>query len=220
VASTLYVIFKITLAAGETLLYSEAAGFQVFDAVGRLKVRSQTATPATGIRQRVGYMTASLSGTKTLTSQTSFAYYIGKAQTALSSIQVRLRVTTAYGADGATPWAEMAVATGAPAIGSNPTLTVVGTLNVAAIINSTGQITATIPVSGGQAINEGDDLWVIIANKATTVAVVRSESIADDLQAGYQAAATTTQPSAIVGTPTAFTTEGATTVAPWLSVSP
>lgn len=220
VSSTNVLLFRTTLAAGESLNYSEAAGWQVHDANGRLRTRPSVASPAPLVRLPAFAMNASLSGTKSLTSTTAFAYYVGKAPSPLSAVQVRLRVTTAYGADGATPYAEIALAKGTPVLAGNPSLTVVGHANVAAVINSTGQKSIDISVAGGQSVDEGDDLWIVFGVKATTTAVLRALSIADDLQAGFMAAATTTQPSAIVGTPTSFTVEGATVLSPWFTVSP
>jgi hypothetical protein len=217
VGGTLYILFgPVIMASGETLIFTETAGFQIFDTSGRLKAKPIVGQPIPNLRPRSGFSTAGLGSTKSLTTGTAFAAYLGKAQAALGTIKVQYRVTTAYVAGGGTPYCEIAVATGAPSIGANPTLTVVGYADISAVANSTGIKTTTITVSGGQAINEGDDLWIIIGNKTTTtVAVVRAESIADDLQAGFQAAVATTQPSAVVGTPTVYTVEGATVLAMW-----
>jgi len=213
---TVYTIVEATLQGKEALHYFEGVGWQIFNATGQLRSKLSSGSPIESIRNRVGFVTASLGSTKTLTSTTSFAYYVGKAGPGgIASIQVRVNVTTAYGADGATAWAEFAIATGAPVIGGNASLTTQGYTDVSATINSTGRKTITITVTG--AVAEGDDVWIIFANKATTPAQLRADSIADDLTSGYQAAATTTQPSTM-GAGTTFTVEGATVLAVWFSV--
>lgn len=159
------------------------------------------------------FATASLTGTKTLTSGTAFAVYLGKATKSISSAQLRYNVTTAM---ATITWGELAIAKGSINIGGNPTLTVVGYADISAVANSTGRKSTTVNVSSGQSINAGDDLWAIIGNSATTAAVVRAPSMADDIQVGVQASVAS-RPSTIVGTPTAFTIEGATTLAPWIA---
>jgi hypothetical protein len=114
-------------------------------------------------------------------------------------------------------WGEVAIAKGAINVGGNPTLTVVGYADVSASFNSTGQKSTTVNVSAGQSISAGDDLWVIIGNAATTAAVMRAASIADDIQVGLQASVAS-RPSTIVGTPTAYTIEGATTLPAWVAL--
>ncbi|MGD9674490.1 MAG: hypothetical protein AB7U98_13540 [Candidatus Nitrosocosmicus sp.] len=164
--------------------------------------------------QNPGFSTANLTSTKTITSGSCFAVYVGKATKAVTSAVVRARVTTAA---ATITWAEVALAKGSINVGGNPSLTVVGFADVSATYNSTGQKSTTINVASGQSINPGDDLWVIIGNAATTAAVVRAASIADDIQVGQQASVAS-RPSTIVGTPTAFTIEGATTLAAWVGL--
>jgi len=217
VSSTAYTIVYAVLKTKQALHYFENVGWQIYDTTGNLRTRLTSGESIPSLRTRVGgVFTAGLGSTKSLTSQTSFAYYVGQAPPGgIASIKVRLRVTTAYGGDGATPWAEIAIATGAPSIGGNANLTTQGFTDVSAIINAIAQVTVTVAVTG--TVNEGDDVWIIFANKATTVAVLRADSLADDLTSGYQVAAVTTQPSTM-GAATAFTVEGATVLAPWFSV--
>lgn len=205
---------KVTLAAGEWLHYTDAEGWVKFDANGQRQTAVVTIAPAPSWITAPHFATANLTSTKTITSTSSFALYLGKAPRALSQATVRLRVTTAA---AVIVWAEVAIATGSIVVGSNPSLTVQGYVDVSAIINSTGQKTIVVPVSSGRSIAAGEDLWVLIGNQATTAAVVRAQSIADDLQVGYQAGGTQ-RPSLIVGTPTSFTIEGATTLAAWVAL--
>ncbi|MGL4576905.1 MAG: hypothetical protein ACRCV9_19110 [Burkholderiaceae bacterium] len=157
--------------------------------------------------------TANLTSAKTITSTNSFAVYIGKAPRALTSIPIRYRVTTA----GVTiTWAEVAVAKGAVNVGGNPTLTVVGHADVAAVVTTVGQKTTTVNVAAGQRIDPNDDLWLIIGNNATTAVQVRALSIADDIQVGVQASLVT-RPSLNVGVAQVYTIEAATTLPAWIA---
>lgn len=162
------------------------------------------------VRMSPMFATANLTSTKTLTSNTSFAVYVGKAPSANPTVTVRYRVTTAA---ATITWAEVAIATGAVVAGGNPSLTVRGFTNVAAVINSTGQKTTAVTTSG---VAAGDDLWIIVGNQATTAGAVRAQSIADDIQAGVQAARASNRPSTQSGAQT-YTIEGATTLAPWVA---
>lgn len=204
---------RIDLPVGYVLQYSDELGFNVIDTAGRTLQR-QAFAGASSVLVPPGYANASLTATKTITSGTSFAVYVGKAPAALTSAVVRSRVTTAM---ATITWGEVALAKGSINVGGNPTLTVVGFADVSASFNSTGQKSTTVNISSGQQIIEGDDLWVIIGNQATTAAVMRAQSIADDIQTGIQASVGS-RPSTIVGTPTAFTIEGATTLAAWVNL--
>jgi len=217
VSATIYNVISVTLRPLDCLHYeSESCAWTIYDYRGDVRAARYPNEPGPGFRHRVGFSTGTAGSTKSLTTQTAFAYYVGKASAGgITAVQVRVRVTTGC---STITYAEFAIATGAPVIGGNPTLMVVGYQDVSAIINQTGVRTVLIPVSSGQKILEGDDLWVVVGNQATTACVLRADNEADDLQSGYAAAATTTQPSTIVGTPTAFTTEGATVLAPWMAV--
>jgi hypothetical protein len=114
-------------------------------------------------------------------------------------------------------WSEIAIAKGVINIGANPSLTVVGWADTAAIFNSIGQKTVTINVSAGQIIDPGNDLWVLVGNAATTVSILRAQSIADDIQVGVQAALAT-RPSLNVGAAQTYTIESATVLAAWLAL--
>lgn len=177
-------------------------------------VRAYVPAVGSSVLMAPHFATANLTTVKTITSGSSFAVYVGKAPRDITSATLRCDVTTAM---TSVTWGEVALATGAINVGGNPTLTVVGYADVSASYNSTGLKSTTINVSVGQQINAGDDLWILIGNSATIAANVRAQSVADYLQVGVQASAAQ-RPSTIVGTPTAFTIEGATTVAAWVAL--
>jgi hypothetical protein len=196
----------VTLQAGETLIYVDGCGFSVLDASGRPKIRETVVSPIPQVEFSPCHANTAGAGVKTITTTNSFALYMGKAPRALTSIQMRYRVTTAA---ATITWAEVALAKGTVNVGGNSTLTVVGFADVSAVVNSTGLKTTTVNVSSGQSVNEGDDLWLIFGNQATTALIVRADSGQEDLQTGMLCTATT-RPSTIVGTGTAFTIEANT----------
>lgn len=203
-----------TLALDESLHFTDTEGWVKIDANGQRQCVVSTVAPVPSWVWAPHFATNNLTATKTLTSGSCFAVYLGKAPYALSQVRVRLRVTTAA---VTITWAEVAVAIGGVNVGTNPSLTVLGYSDVSAVINSTGQKTVLVSVSAGRQIAAGEDVWVVIGNSATTAGVVRAQSIADDLQVGVQASVAQ-RPSTILGTPTAFTIEGATTLAPWVAL--
>ena len=203
-----------TLALDESLHFTDTEGWVKIDANGQRQCVVSTVAPVPSWVRAPHFATNNLTATKTLTSGSCFAVYLGKAPYALSQVRVRLRVTTAA---ATITWAEVAVAIGGVNVGTNPSLTVLGYSDVSAVINSTGQKTVLVSVSAGRLIAAGEDVWVVIGNSATTAGVVRAQSIADDLQVGVQASVAQ-RPSTILGTPTAFTIEGATTLAPWVAL--
>lgn len=195
---------SVTLRAGEMLQFTDVGGFKVFDSAGRELVRHLFYYDR-GILQPALMMSANITTAKTITSGSTFAIYVGRAPKPITSLQVRLQVTTAA---ATITWAEIGIAKGAINPGGNPTLTPVGHADVAAVVNSTGRKTVTINVAAGQVINEGDDLWILIGNQATTALQVRGLSIVDDNQLGVQGAVAT-RPSTTIGTNVVYTAETA-----------
>ena len=214
VSGTEYDIIVMTLKAGECLEFVDGRGFRHFSANGIEVVSSANLALVPGVLMNPAFASANLTSVRTTTSAVAYAVYMGRAPRSLSVVKLRLRVTTAA---ATITWAEVAIATGSINIGGNPTLTVRGYTDVSAVVNSTGLKSIDIPVSTGQAINEGDDLWAIYGASATTVLVVRAQSIADDLQVGLQASLSN-RPSTNVGVSQAYTVESATTTAAWLAL--
>lgn len=206
------ILIKPTLQSGETLIYEDGLGWSIFNAQGILKTSPSNSANSSAVLNQPGFATAALTGVRTIDSSSTKAVYVGKAPRALTSLQIRLRVTTAV---AVITWAEVGIGKGPIVVGGNPTITPVGFVDVSASHNSTGQKTHTVNVSAGQAINEGDDLWVLVGCAAGTATVLRAATMADDLQVGTQAAATT-RPSTTIGTGVSYTLDGATVLAPWV----
>jgi len=162
------------------------------------------------VRLAPHFATANLTSTKSLTSGWTFAVYMGRLQTAASSVSVRLRMTTG---SATITWAEVAIAKGPVVAGAGTNLTRLGFTDASAIMNSVGLKTVTVALTGAAV---GDDIWVLIGNAATTLGVVRAQSIADDIQTGSQVAANV-RPSTMASS-TAFAVEAASTLAMWCAV--
>jgi hypothetical protein len=104
-------------------------------------------------------------GTTSLISNSSYAYYIGRAGSAFTSVSIRVQVDTAL---VTTTWAEVGIGT-SPDITLNggASITRRGFTNVASVFSSTGDKTVAITVSD---VAEGDNLWALIGSQATTQA--------------------------------------------------
>lgn len=207
------ILWAGTLAAGERMVMADGIA-TVYNTSGVPKSAPLNSPNYSSVLMCPAFSTANLTGTRSITSTNSYAVYVGKAPRSITSANVRYRVTT--GAATIT-WAELALATGSINVGGNPTLTVRGYADVSGTVTGTGQFTTSVSVSAGQAINEGDDLWCIYGNQASTVTVLRAQSIADDLQVGVFAYLST-RPSSNVGVAQAYTIDGATQTSPWFAV--
>lgn len=208
-----YQIWKGVLNAGERVVLTKN-GAVVFNSAGIPKTSPLAGPALSSILMSPFFSTANLTSVRSITSTNTYAVYAGRAPRSLTSLAVRYRVTTAA---ATITWAEMAIAKGNIVIGGNPTLTVVGYADVSAVVDSTGQKTTTVSVSSGQTVSEGDDLWALFGNNATTVAVLRAASIADDLQVGA-AAWLSTRPSLNVGNGQSYTLETGSALPPWFAV--
>lgn len=111
------------------------------------------------------------------------------------------------GAGYSTTWAELAIATGAPQFGSNPTLTVVGYVSAQAFMQTPinpGNL--VVPISAGRRIRSGEGIWTVAATLGGLSPTVAT-CLADDLGTGYSATNTTAswRPSSNVGIDTVWT---------------
>lgn len=108
VATVLYQIIKTTLRPLDCLVYEENTGWTVYDYRGDIRASLRANEHGQGLRNRVGFSTTSAGSTKSLTSTSTFAYYIGKAPASgITGVQVRVRLTTA---PVTVTWAEVAIA--------------------------------------------------------------------------------------------------------------
>jgi hypothetical protein len=200
-----HITSPISLRAGEGVIYSEQGGFEVLNSNGIPYLISVQDAPAPSLTFPEWCSTAAITTSKSLFSNTAWAIYVGKSPCALSGVNIRYNVTTAA---ATITWAEVGLATGQLIANGNSALTVVGTTDVSAVINSTGLKTTKIVAT--KPIHEYDDLWILIGNQATTVAQIKQATIIDHHQQGIASSNVNTRPSNILGIATGFLTESNT----------
>ncbi len=205
------ILVKILLQVGETLEYNQSQGWRVLDPYGIRKEGTMLSMPKPFAYENMGFNAANISATRTLTSTSSFAQYLGRAEYGYTQCLLRYRTTTAA---ATVTWAEVAIASGTFAIGANQSLTTRG------FTSATGNFTATAGIKQNSitltGISAGMDLWAILGNEASTAAVVRA-GLADNLQSGFASAATA-RPSTMSAN-TTFTLSADTDAMLWLACS-
>ncbi len=125
-----------------------------------------------------GFVADTATAVTTPTSNQIIAQYLGVAPRALTSITVRVNVTTQVSASPT--WAEIGIAKGTPTMGSGASLTRIGYTNVASTFNSTGLKDTAVTVTAAA----GDHLWVLWGSQAATPYVLRGGGIGDALSTG------------------------------------
>ncbi len=201
-SGTRYIMHEIILAPGETATLLEGGAAPIiYDSNGIIRTTGYVNAQNVGGIKFVPGMWGSVT-TKSLTTTSTFAVYLGRLQRNTSQIQVLFRVTT--GAATIT-WAEAGLCSGTPVLNGNASLSLIGSAtNVSSIINTTG--TKILVFTG--TYTAGQHLWFVIGNQATTAGVLRATA-ADDIQSGISQVATSTRPSTM-STPTAFAVEANT----------
>lgn len=185
------ILCRILLQVGETLQWTQEYGWRVIDPYGIRKEGTVLSIPKAAVYQNVGFNAANITGTRTITSTNTMAQYLGKAEYAYTSCQLRYRITTAA---ATITWAEVAIASGTFNLGGNQTLTTRGFTDVSGSINSTGLKQTTVALTG---VTAGMDLYALIGNQAVTAAVVRA-GLGDDITTGFASAAVA-RPSTMAG---------------------
>jgi len=195
----------LSLRPGECVIYSEQKGFEILNANGLPYLISVVDAPAPAFVFPEWCSAGSLTANKTLSTNTAWAVYVGRAPYALAGVNIRCNVITAA---ATITWAQVALATGPLVANGNSALTVVGTTDVSGVINTTG--VKTIKVMSTNPVHEYDDLWIIIGNQATTEAVIRQGTVIDHHQQGMASSRINCKPSDILGVATGFLTESNT----------
>jgi hypothetical protein len=207
VSTTQRTMFRGNIDPGGCLMFTDTYGFEIMNAYGVPAAGGNVVTASALMNMNYG-VTANVTGTKTITSGSSFLCYMGTAPKASSSVSIRYNVTT--GAATIT-WAEMGVFKGLPLLGSNPTLTRLGSADISGTITATGRKNTTVSLSTN--ISVGDEIWVGIGNQASTAAVLRAFSLAEDLQIGLNVSGAVR--ISTVASPTAWTID--TAVPAWFA---
>jgi hypothetical protein len=185
--------------------YSDQRGFEILNANGLPYLIAVQDAPAPSIIFPEWCSAGDLTANKSLYSNTAWAIYVGKAPYAITGAHVRYNVTTAA---ASVTWAQVALAKGPLVANGNSALTIVGTTDVASVINTTGLKTTKILVSSP--IHEYEDLWIVIGNQAGTVAQIRQGTAIDHHQQGMASSRIDCKPSDILGVATGFLTESNT----------
>jgi hypothetical protein len=155
-----------------------------------------------------------------LTDATCYAVCVGRLPTSATAVRVRFEVTAAMA--GVVTYAEVGIGKGTPpGDGTSPSITPVGHTDVSAVINSTGTKTVDVSVAGGQTLNSGDYLWLLIAQSASSTNPTLRTLQPEASQSGFHGTRTTTQISTNIGSALTFTlATGATNASPWMSAKP
>ena len=176
------------LQVGESIQWTSANGWKVFDAQGSMKVSGLY--QASGAVNMPAYFAApNTTTTLTLTSTNCYCIYLGRVERNFNTINLAYRITTAA---ATITWAEVAIYKGTPTLGNNATLSSrLGFTDVSGSWQSTGQKNTSVSVSG---LAAGDDIWAVFSNSATTAAAVRA-GLADDVNGGFFQTVTNKRPS-------------------------
>ena len=210
-----HITSPIYLRIGESLTYSKGQGFQPYHANGLPYCVQTTLQPQPSMMWPHWISTVGLAGTKSITTTSTFAVYLGRAPFSLSGVRILCKVTTAA---ATITWAEFGLAKGRLVFNGSPTLTPIGYTDVSTIVNSTGVKNIPIALSGTNYIQAHDDLWLLVGNQATTALVLMAPTLTDNTSMGFFASATT-RPSTTLGTPTAYTAEADTALGIYCMVS-
>lgn len=188
----------------------QANGYASLDASGKVpsaQLPASSGLQHDSIAMPPFFRMANLTAVTAFATNTSYFIYLGKVSSAISTLDIRCRVTTAA---ATITWAEVGVFTGAaPAFGGNASLTRRGFTNVAATFNGTGQKTTTVALTG---VSANDELWLAFGSQATTPFQLRG-GLADDIQVGWFA--TFAGRISLAASPQVVTLGSATFVPPW-----
>ena len=171
-------LFFAVLQTNESLIFDLENGWSIFDTFGQKKIDGIHLVNNGSIKlPDLTAPLANITSVSTIASTNIPAIYLGKADRAYSAVTVSYRVTTLA---ASITWAELAIYKVAQpmGVGTQQQHLRLGFTNTAAIWNSTGQKATTVTLTG---CKEGDDLYAVFGNVATTSAVFRSTNQADPL---------------------------------------
>lgn len=203
----------MTIKAGESVHYDDAIGWVYYDWNG--KPRRLATGPNTGegpVRGPNCQFVNTIASVREIPTGCSVATYMGRAPKTTNRVAPKFRLTTTT---AAVTWGEIAVATGSPSLGNAVPLTVVGVSTANNPLASSwtagttlvGIYSTMIDTAPGFQITEGDDIWILFSNSATTPAQLRASPTADDMSSGVTLQANT-QPSLNIGVPVTYNLDG------------
>jgi hypothetical protein len=205
-ATTTSTILNISLLPNESLQYTFNNGWQVYNDSGFLKVLGSYDVP-NALRNCMYIKPINTTTALTLVSGTDYIVYLGEADRNYGTIKMQYNVTNS---PTVITWSEIAIYKGSPTINSTTNiLTFCGYADVSAVVNSTGNKTTTINVTG---ITINDDIFAVFGSVHTGTYNLRA-GLADDLGTGFFSTATgSLRPST---NPTITGTTDSTTASVW-----
>jgi len=178
------ILFSSYLFVGDSIQYTINDGWQVYNHNGIIKNYGTTLNPSS-VRMPEYFNAVNATTTRTLTSGTNFAYYLGSCDRPYTQITILYQITTALGAT--ITYGELAIYKGYPSIGSSTlTLTRCGFKTCTGAtqdsFGSTGVKTTPILVTG---LTIGDDIYAVFGTVTNgTNAVIRA-GVVDNLGSGF-----------------------------------
>lgn len=171
-------LFIASLDTNESLIFDLENGWVVYDVFGEKKVDGIHVVNNGNIKlPDLTAPLANITSVSTIASTNIPGIYLGKADKAYSAVTVSYRVTTNA---ASVTWAELAIYKVAQpmGIGTQQQHLRLGFTDTSVIWTTTGQKATTVNLTG---CKEGDDLYAMFGNVATTSAAFRSANAADPL---------------------------------------
>ncbi len=172
-------IFKAIIAVGESLSYTAEKGWSVLDGKGNKEFKTKHIHPYGNISMPELLLLPSYAVSLSLTTSTSITC-LGRSKKDSPTLTLRYEITNAINNP---TWAEFGVYTirSGQGITHQNVWERITTLDTLLIWNSIGQKTTSLTLTN---INEGDVVFILTANIATTSAQFRAGGIADQTFSG------------------------------------
>jgi hypothetical protein len=181
-------MISVKLLVNEYIQFTHRTGWKVFDMCGALKNYDNFKLPSDA-KSSVWNVNATSTGLSLAT--TTYCVYLGRALAPYTTIDVFYAIATAL--TGPVTWAEIAIYTGRPTLGSGATLTRVSFVDTSQLWQGTGLRSTSFQVSG---IECGDDLWVVLSNSTAGTSVsIRLFGVTEIIGAGFLQTAGSNRPS-------------------------
>ena len=162
------IIFLSSIDPGDSIQYTQNRGWRTFGAMGQERILGMNDSPGE-LRLPPNLKPVNVTDILTCASGTDYGFYLGKADRPYSNIKVRYNVV---GNPTPTTYAEIAIYKTFIKLASATTVVdFCGFADVSAVINTTGNKTTTINVTG---ITENDDLFVVFGTVHTGTFTLRS----------------------------------------------
>jgi len=162
------IIFLSSIDAGDSIQFTHDKGWRTFGSMGQERVLGMNDAPGE-LRLPPNLKPINVTDILTLASGTDYGFYLGKADRPYSDIKIRYNVV---GNPTPTTYAEVAIFKTFIKLASATTVVnYCGFADISTVINTTGNKTTTINVSG---ITENDDLFVVFGTVHTGTFTLRA----------------------------------------------